>query len=125
MESSVGEQFTDMCEALGLQQHVTQPTHISGHILDLVITKYGNSFGVDQVIHDTYFLDHSALIIGIKFLESQWLNAQQNLGIGKRFQHWNWLRDFFNQIGMELIITLIWMMLWNILWQKSMKYLKI
>ena len=43
-ESIDGEQFTDMFEALGLQQHVTQPTHTSVHILDLVITDYGNSF---------------------------------------------------------------------------------
>ena len=55
MESSVGKQFTDMCEALGLQQHAIQPTHISSHILDLVITEYGNSFGIDWGIHDTYF----------------------------------------------------------------------
>ena len=55
IESSVGEQFRDMSEALGLQQHVTQPTDISGHILDLVITEYCNSFGTDWVIHDTYF----------------------------------------------------------------------
>ena len=44
MERLVGEQFTDMCEALSLQQHVTQPTHTSGHILDLEITEYDNSF---------------------------------------------------------------------------------
>ena len=55
MESIVGETFTDMYKVLGLQQHVPQPTHISGHILDLVITEYGNSFGMDQIIHDTYF----------------------------------------------------------------------
>ena len=47
IESIDGEQFTDICEALGLQKHVTQPTHTSGHILDLVITEYGNSFGID------------------------------------------------------------------------------
>ena len=46
-ESTDGEKFTDMCEALGLQQYVTQPTHTSGHILDLVITEYDNSFGID------------------------------------------------------------------------------
>ena len=27
IESIGGEQFTDICDALGLQQHVTQPTH--------------------------------------------------------------------------------------------------
>ena len=71
IESIDGEQFTDMCEALGLQQHVTQPTHTSGHILVLVITEYGNSFGIDWLIHDTYFSDHIEKLLKLIFHEFQ------------------------------------------------------
>ena len=31
--------FLDLLESLGLEQHVTEPTHIRGHTLDLVITR--------------------------------------------------------------------------------------
>ena len=31
--------FLDLLESLGLEQHVTEPTHIFGHTLDLVITR--------------------------------------------------------------------------------------
>ena len=31
--------FLDLLESLGLKQHVTEPTHIFGHRLDLVITR--------------------------------------------------------------------------------------
>ena len=31
--------FLDLLESLGLEQHVTEPTHIFGHRLDLVITR--------------------------------------------------------------------------------------
>ena len=29
----------EILEAMGLEQHVDKPTHVSGHILDLVITR--------------------------------------------------------------------------------------
>ena len=31
--------FLDLLESLGREQHVTEPTHIFGHRLDLVITR--------------------------------------------------------------------------------------
>ena len=99
MESIVGEQFTDMCEALGLQQHVTQSTHISGHILDLVIAKYDNSFVIDQIIHDTYFLDHNALIIKNKIPRTPMIECATKfrnwkkvsiLELGEKLYQLNW-----------------------------------
>ena len=88
-----------MCEALGLLQHVTQPTHISGHILDLVVTEYDNSFVIDWIIHDTYFLDHSALIIKTKIPRISMTECTTKfrnwkkvsiLVLGERFDQLNW-----------------------------------
>ena len=31
--------FSDLLTSMGLKQHVTVPTHISGHTLDLLITR--------------------------------------------------------------------------------------
>ena len=70
--------------------------HISGHILNLLITEYGNSFGIDQLIQDTYFWDHSALIIETKISRIPMTECTKKLGTGKRFQHWNWVRDLIN-----------------------------
>ena len=99
IENIDGEQFTDMCEALGLQQHGTQPTHTSGHIVDLVIAEYGNSFGIDWIIHDTYFSDHSAIIIETKIpripvteCTTKFRNWKKvsTLELGERFNQLNW-----------------------------------
>ena len=96
IESIDGEQFTDMCEALGLQQHVIQPTHTLGHFWDLVITEYGNLFGIDWIIHDTYFSDHSAIIIETKIPRIPMTECTKHLETGKRSQHSNWVRDLIN-----------------------------
>ena len=34
-----GRTFLDLLTSMGLKQHVSVPTHISGHTLDLVITR--------------------------------------------------------------------------------------
>lgn len=36
--------FRDLLDAMGLVQHVKQPTHIHGHTLDLIITRQSDDF---------------------------------------------------------------------------------
>ena len=36
-------QFHEICNAIGLQQHIKKETHISGSTLDLVLNERGNS----------------------------------------------------------------------------------
>ena len=66
--------------------------------MELVITEYGNSFGRDQIIHDTYFLNHSALIIETKILRipmtectTKFRNCKKvsTLELGERFDQLN------------------------------------
>ena len=45
--------FLDLLESLSLVQHVTQPTHVDGHILDLIIT-----CSSDNIIQDLPYVDH-------------------------------------------------------------------
>ena len=55
----------DLLESFGLQQHVSHPTHIHGHILDLIITRQS-----DRIIRvppsvDRYFSDRAAVVCSI------------------------------------------------------------
>ena len=49
--------FGDLPSSVGLRQHVNQFTHISGHILDLIVTRFSDSIiknepHVNHFIHD-------------------------------------------------------------------------
>ena len=41
--------FTDLLETFGLSQHVTAPTHLSGHTLDLLISRSSNDINVSGI----------------------------------------------------------------------------
>ena len=52
----------DLLESVGLRQHVTQPTHVHGHTLDLIITRHS-----DQIVHDPpqidrFISDHASFL---------------------------------------------------------------
>ena len=56
----------DLLESYGLQQHVTSPTHIHNHILDLIITRQ-----TDQLLGNTpcisrYISDHATVLCFIR-----------------------------------------------------------
>ena len=57
--------FMDMITSAGLTQYVTEPTHIDGHTLDLIITRTTDSF-VSNVNTTSYLpSDHSAVLCGL------------------------------------------------------------
>ena len=65
----------------------------------LVITEYGNSFGIDWIIHDTYFSDDSALTIETKIpripmteCTTKFRNWKKvsTLELGERIDQLNW-----------------------------------
>lgn len=39
----------ELLESTGLKQHVTLPTHISGHALDLIITRLSDQLDISSV----------------------------------------------------------------------------
>ena len=59
------EVFSDMMEALGLDQHTNFSTHRSGNILDLVFTEVNSSLKVLECSEGSYMSDHRALYISI------------------------------------------------------------
>ena len=57
--------FVDILESYNLRQQVTGATHISGHTLDLAITKSNDVFLSDISHFDPVILDHSAVKINL------------------------------------------------------------
>ena len=64
------EQFQDMLEAIRLQQHVTQMTHKSGNILDLVITHYQSKISVTNMKVSSFISDHVSFVWQISYEKS-------------------------------------------------------
>jgi hypothetical protein len=50
--------FTSLLSSYGLQQHIDVPTHTRGHTLDLIITRFTDSFIQDVSVKDMIFSDH-------------------------------------------------------------------
>ena len=48
----------ELLESVGLEQHVTVPTHISKHTLDLMITRQSDPLGISVPWTDYLFSDH-------------------------------------------------------------------
>ena len=53
--------FLDLLQSLGLEQHVTEPTHIRGHTLDLVIKRKIEDILASPPRACRYFSDHAAV----------------------------------------------------------------
>jgi hypothetical protein len=51
--------FLDLLDTMGLVNHVTIPTHVQGHTLDLIITRKSDDLHVHDVISTYYISDHS------------------------------------------------------------------
>ena len=49
-------------ESVGLRQHVTQPTHVHGHTLDLIITRHSDQIVQDPPQIDRFISDHASLL---------------------------------------------------------------
>ena len=56
--------FAETLTAFNLVQHVTEATHESGHLLDLVISR-PNDF-VSNIINGEYFSDHKTILFDLK-----------------------------------------------------------
>ena len=50
--------FLELLDSVGLDQHVSVPTHISGHTLDLIITRNSDQLLVSSLWTDYLFSDH-------------------------------------------------------------------
>ena len=51
----------DLLQSVGLQQHITEPTHTQGHILDLVITRSSDNILNGPPVIDRFISDHASV----------------------------------------------------------------
>ncbi len=58
MDDCYQRQMSDLLNSVGLQQHVNVPTHKSGHILDLIITRCGDKLDVSSPRAGYMITDH-------------------------------------------------------------------
>ena len=63
--------FLDLLSSMGLQQHIDFPTHVSGNILDLLITRSSDSRLIRDVQPDSYFSDHCSVLFLINTSKPQ------------------------------------------------------
>lgn len=61
-QDQISSNFLNLLESFNLQQHVSMPTHLHGHILDLIITRVS-----EKVVHsspqiDRYISAHAAIL---------------------------------------------------------------
>ena len=59
--------FNDSTEAMGLYQHVNFPMHISGNMLDLVLSEISGDTPVLTTYQGPYLSDHCAIISTLRF----------------------------------------------------------
>ena len=57
--------FSDVLTSIGLKQHVTVPTHISGHTLDLLITRDHDPVICSAPVADRYLSDHASVLCAL------------------------------------------------------------
>ncbi|XP_068741951.1 uncharacterized protein [Montipora capricornis] len=58
--------FLELLTSMGLEQHVDKPTHISGHTLDLIITRCSDSLLCAKPITDYLISDHVTVLCDLQ-----------------------------------------------------------
>ena len=57
--------FLDLLASMGLKQHVNVPTHVSGHTLDLMITREHDPVICNVPLADRYLSDHASVLCSL------------------------------------------------------------
>lgn len=60
------KQFNQCLQSFGLIQHVVNPTHVSGHTLDLIISRKGDKTDISEPVTDYFISDHSFVTCSIQ-----------------------------------------------------------
>ena len=58
-ENASVKKFTDMLDSMNMQNHVNIPTHVSGHVLDLLITRNSEQLFIGQPEKRYFISDHA------------------------------------------------------------------
>ena len=89
-----GSAFTTLLETFDLSQHISEPTHSSGHVLDLLITK-SSSIVSDCVLTDPGLSDHLAFLCKLPVSISA--RPSRTVKTIRKFSSIN-IKDFSNDI---------------------------
>ena len=63
-------QFIEMCDAVGLQQHIKQETHISDNTLDLGLNEHWNRKKICDVQTGPYLSNNCVVLIALEYQKS-------------------------------------------------------
>ena len=64
--------FNDTMEVLGLEQHISGPTHVKGNTLDLILTQLSNSFDIINTTLHGYISDHCMVSVDINIKKQKY-----------------------------------------------------
>ena len=70
--------FMDLLVSMGLVQHVNNPTHQRGHILDLIITREVDSLVHKPPISDCFLSDHCTVLCNLSLLKPSSVNSKRD-----------------------------------------------
>ena len=65
VDNSQGDNFKKLTKSLNLVQHVKEPTHERGHILDLVLTHASNNLVSDTTVETNHMSDHHTVLLNL------------------------------------------------------------
>ena len=66
-QSRESAQFLQIVKSLNLEQHISEPTHVGGHTLDLVLTRSSDDIIQSVVVHPPDLSDHSPISMTLPF----------------------------------------------------------
>ena len=64
--------FNKTMSVLGLEQHISSPTHVRGNTLDLIFTQLSNSFNITNTTSHGYISDHSMVSVNINIKKQKY-----------------------------------------------------
>ena len=65
LNTSAAVKFKETLKVFNLLQHVTTPTHIDGHTLDLLISREDDDLEITRPVTDTLISDHFSILSGV------------------------------------------------------------
>ena len=67
LHNSDAAQFRNLIYSLNLDQHITEPTHVHGHILDLILTRSTDDIVSDLQVHPPDLSDHAPITLTLPY----------------------------------------------------------
>ena len=89
--------FADTCEAMELYQYITFPTHKSGNILDLILTKISSNMKVLLAHRGPFISDHALVLAQLNVKQQSTPRQTEMVSTIKDITTEQWTKAFENQ----------------------------